>query len=105
MRTKNAFFFFLSPFRNGRRRDRRPSLNLLSPVPSPQPFLPNHPALASFFPSPTTAVSLAHAAGGAIAVGTLAYCGAVMVGAAVLKDTPGYVPPALQAGRGTKKRE
>lgn len=83
-----------------------PSPSLIS-VSVTQPFLPTHPTLASFFPPPTTAVSLAHTLGGVIAAGTLAYCGAVMVGAALLKDTPGYVPPALQTGRGgsNKKRE
>jgi len=95
-------------FFHGRRpRPRLPPHALsLSPL---QPFLPSHPALASLFPPPATAVATAHAAGGALAVGTLAYCAAVMLGAAVLTDTPGYVPPALRPGRGAaapaKKRE
>ena len=48
--------------------------------------------------------------GGVIALGTLAYCASVMLGAALVRDDPGYVPPALQPGRGPavpapKKRE
>jgi hypothetical protein len=66
-----------------------------------QPFLASHPALAALFPPPAAAIATARTAGGLIAGGTLAYCACVMLGAAIVRDDPGYVPPALQPGRGT----